>query len=56
MDSTGAINTAVAALSAGGTAASIAVSMLTQTENAQAAQVAILFNSIGLGQNFNGFA
>lgn len=56
MDSTGAINTLVSNLSAGGTAGSIAVSLLRNTENAQAQQVAILFNSIGLGQNFNGFA
>lgn len=56
MDSSGAINAAVSALGAGGTASAIAVSVLRQTENAQAQQVAILFNSIGLGQNFNGFA
>jgi hypothetical protein len=56
MDSSGAINTAVSALSAGGTASSIAVNVLRQTENAQAQQIATLFSTIGLGQNFNAFA
>ena len=57
MDSTGAIsNTLVSALSSGGTAGQIAVSMLSMTDKAEAQQVAILFNSIGLGQGINAFA
>jgi hypothetical protein len=56
MGSTGAIDTAVSALSAGGTASSIAVSILSQTESAQAQQIATLFSSIGLGGNISALA
>jgi hypothetical protein len=56
MDSSSAVNTLVSSLSAGGTAGSIAVSLLRGTENAQAQQVAILFSSIGIGQHFDGSA
>jgi hypothetical protein len=56
MDSSSAINTLVSSLSAGGTAGSIAVSLLRGTENAQAQQIATLFSTIGLGQNFNAYA
>jgi len=56
MGSTGAIDTAVAALGSGGVASSIAVSILSQTENAQAQQIATLFSSIGLGGNISAFA
>ncbi len=56
MGSTGAIDTAVAALSAGGTQSSIAVSVLSQTENALAQQMATLFSSIGLGGNISALA
>jgi len=56
MGSTGAIDTAVSALSAGGTASSIAVSILSQTESAQAQQIATLFSSIGLGGHVSAYA
>jgi hypothetical protein len=56
MDSSAAINTAVSALSSGGTAAAIAVSVLRSTETAQAQQIATLFSSIGLGASINAFA
>jgi hypothetical protein len=56
MGSTGAIDTAVSALSAGGTQASIAVSVLSSTEAAEAQQMATLFSSIGLGGNISALA
>ncbi len=56
MGSTGAIDTAVSALSAGGPQASIAVSIINQTENAEAAQMATLFSSIGLGGHISALA
>jgi hypothetical protein len=56
MDGSSAISAAVAGLNAGGVGTSIAVSVLAQTEAAQAQQVATLFSSIGLGGNINAFA
>jgi hypothetical protein len=56
MGSTGAIDTAVSALSAGGAQASIAVSVLSSTEHAEAQQMATLFSSIGLGGNISALA
>ena len=56
MGSTGAIATAVSALSAGGAASSIAVSIISQTESAQAQQIATLFSSIGLGGHVSAYA
>ncbi len=56
MGSTGAIDTAVSALSAGGPQASIAVSIISQTENAEKQQVATLFSSIGLGGHVSALA
>ncbi len=56
MGSTGAIDTAVSALSAGGAQASIAVSIISQTESAQAQQIATLFSSIGLGGHVSAYA
>jgi hypothetical protein len=56
MGSTGAIDTAVAALSAGGAQSSIAVSVLSSTESAQKEQIATLFSSIGIGGNVSTFA
>jgi len=56
MGSTGAIDTAVSALSAGGTQSSIAVSIISQTESAQAQQIATLFSSIGLGGHISASA
>ena len=56
MGSTGAIDSAVSALSAGGAQASIAVSVLSSTESAQKEQIATLFSSIGIGGNVSAYA
>jgi hypothetical protein len=56
MDSSGAISAAVAGISAGGTGAAIAVSVLRSTETAQVQQIATLFSSIGLGGHVNSYA
>ena len=48
VDATAALSSALAGVNAG---SSIAVAVLTQTEHAQAEQVATLFSSIGLGAN-----
>jgi hypothetical protein len=53
MDSSSAISAAVVGVNAG---SAIAVSVLRQTETAQAQQIATLFSSIGLGGNINAFA
>jgi hypothetical protein len=53
MDSSAAISSAVAGVNAG---SAIAVSVLSSTERAQAQQIATLFSSIGLGQNFSATA
>ncbi len=50
---TAAISSAVTGVSAG---SSIAVSVLTSVENAQSQQIATLFGSLGLGQNFSASA
>lgn len=55
MDSS-AISSAVAGMSAGGTSAAIAVSVLKSAETAQAQQIATLFSSLGLGGNVSAFA
>jgi len=51
MDASSAISAAVAGISAGGTGAAIAVSVLKSSENAEAQQIATLFSSIGIGGN-----
>jgi len=56
MDSSAAISSAVAGISAGGTGGSIAIAVLRQTETAQAQQIATIFSSIGLGGNVSAFA
>jgi hypothetical protein len=50
---TSAIAAAVSGVNAG---SSIAVAVLSQTEQAQATQIATLFSTIGLGQNFSASA
>jgi hypothetical protein len=53
VDASAAISSAVAGVNAG---SSIAVAVLTQTETAQAQQIATLFSSIGLGGNISAVA
>ncbi len=53
MDSFAAISSAVAGVNAG---SAIAVSVLSSAEKSQAQQIATLFSSIGLGQNFSATA
>jgi hypothetical protein len=53
MDASSAISAAVSGVNAG---SAIAVSVLTQTENAQKEQIATLFSSIGLGGSINALA
>jgi hypothetical protein len=53
VSASGAISAAVQGVNAG---SSIAVSVLRQTESAQAQQIATLFSSIGLGGNVSAFA
>jgi hypothetical protein len=53
MDSSSAISAAVTGVNAG---SAIAVSVLRQTETAQAQQIATLFSSIGLGGNIDASA
>jgi hypothetical protein len=56
MDSSSAISSAVAGISAGGTGGAIAISVLRSTETAQAQQIATLFSTIGLGAHVNAYA
>ncbi len=53
MEASAVTSSAVAAVNAG---SSIAVAVLTQTEHAQAQQIATLFSSIGLGGNISSTA
>jgi hypothetical protein len=56
MDASSAISAAVAGISAGGTGAAIAVSVLKSSENAEAKQMATLLSSIGIGGNVSASA
>jgi hypothetical protein len=56
MDSSAAISSAVAGISAGGTSGAVAVSVLKSTESAEAQQMATLFSSIGIGGNVSAYA
>ncbi len=53
MDASAAISSAVAGVDTG---SSIAIAVLSQTEKAQAAQIATLFSSIGLGASVDASA
>jgi hypothetical protein len=53
VSASGAISAAVQGVNSG---SAIAVSVLRQTETAQAQQIATLFSSIGLGGNVSAFA
>ena len=53
MDASAAISSAVAGVNAG---SAIAVSVLASTEKSQAQEIATLFSTIGLGQNFSATA
>jgi len=56
MDLSAISASAVPALSSGGTTASIAVSVIAQTNSAAKQQIATLFSTLGLGRNVDATA